>query len=503
MKKDTQFLLNKKLPCKDYFDNKIRAVFKETKEIGVSFSRQDMNRFEAFDAMFKDCDFGGAACNDSKFRNVCFISCDFSGATFQDASFTDCIFINCNAEAVNFSRSKFINTKIKNATLKMSTLHQCYFENCYISGGSYHTANLYGTSIIKSSVRNIDLSQLDLEFIMILEITLEGTVVLHPYQISYIINGLIYAINNTDKYTIRTDVGLKSGKYFIQQLNLLIDFYNARNEFFPIANILLSMEQIEEAINIITEGIGYSIDIKDFRMLRNYCWLLKETSSVSINKKHEIYRTISSFINSISLTKSEFYLYTTYMGEIREFLLNSLSGKPRLEIIINTSFIDDDIENINELFKCFTKILDKTKSSDHVDFIEIRHNSPYELIISCIDSLPQLLYIIAVFYFFLSNAIPKLLDVVDKVLDIIEKKQNIRYTRIIRQHEINSWELEEKNKKLQNEKMSLEIQKLIKDLELSKPTILGIDEIRHTISASSISDTKSIPTSTLMGQYKK
>lgn len=496
-------ILSKIIPCKDYIDNKISDVFYGTNESGLDFSRKDMNRFKAYNSTFNDCKFNGAACDASVFQNISFVSCDFSGATFQDVRFTNCRFIDCYAKAVNFSRSRFIESEIENTTIIMSTLHQCYLERCSIAGGDYHTATLDGSKIIDSKIQNVDLSRLNLEFVLISNIAIEGNVILPPYQVAYILNGVKYAMENTNKYVLRTDNGVISGELFIDQLDLLLDFYKRRDEYFPTANILLAKGQADNALELIEKGIRSSIDVKDFRMLKNYCWMLKEASSVSIDIKHDIYKTISSYINSITMTQSEYYSYTLYMGEIRELLMNSLPGQPRLEIVICTDFMQNDLDKVYELFNFITDVMSETKSNNHVDFIEIRHNSPYEIILSCIDGVPELMYAVATIYLIVSKVIPKLLDVSKQSLEIAQQAQELHYNRIFKQHEMDSWKLETERKKLENEKIRLENLKLTKELRLSEPTIIGINEIRHTISASSISDTGNVPTSALMGDYRR
>ena len=110
---------------------------------------------------------------------------------------------------------------------------------------------------------------------------------------------------------------------------------------------------------------------------------------------------------------------------------------------------------------------------------------------------------VATIYLIVSKVIPKLLDVSKQSLEIAQQAQELHYNRIFKQHEMDSWKLETESKKLENEKIRLENLKLTKELRLSEPTIIGINEIRHTISASSISDTRDVPTSALMGDYRR
>ena len=111
------------LPNKKYWDSKnISAIHGATID-GQSFFRNDMNRFYAKDAIFRQCDFSRAACDSSRFYNVEFESCDFSGATFQDAQFVDCSFSgNTKCVAANFSRSAFIGCKFDYMMLNLLLL---------------------------------------------------------------------------------------------------------------------------------------------------------------------------------------------------------------------------------------------------------------------------------------------------------------------------------------------------------------------------------------------
>lgn len=503
MNSNNESIVFEKLPCKDFMDKETIIVLNRAELCEISFYRKDLNRLEIQDAVLDRCDFKGVACDASKFQNVSFISCDFSGATFQDSSFVNCRFINCISEATNFSRSVFFDSEIIESKITLSTLHQCLFESCCIVGGDFHTSTFNGTKIINTKVKELDLSHLNIEFVMISGLLLEGNVVLPPYQIAYMLNGMSYAIDNTDKFQVYTDKGIMPGEYYIEQLSLLQNYYESKKEFFPLANILLARKQIKDAISIIDEGIHDSIDTKDYRMLKNYCWLLKETSEVSIGEKHEIYRKINTYVNSIPLTQIDYFSYTTYMGEIRELMLNSISGQPRLEISIYTVFSQNNVQNIYELISTITEVVNNTKTNRHVDFIEVRHNSPYEIVLSCIDNAPELLLVVSTLYFSISKGIPKLLEVAKQSLELVKTAKEIRFDSAYKKHEMEEWSIETERKKQEVEKIKLENMKLSNEIKLSESTIAGINGIRHTISASSISDTKDIPSSVLMGDYKK
>lgn len=502
--KDIQKELMAKLPFKDLLQNTSAVAFQGGIVKNQSFYRKDMNRFETNNTTFQNCSFYGAACDASRFYNTTFISCDFSGATFQDARFINCVFKNkCFAEAMNFSRSMFIGCQIYGFEISLSTLHQCYFEQCQIIEGTYNTCTLDGTKFIKCNMSDIDLSHLNLEFVTIEDLSFDGSVTLPPYQIAYIINGMQYAINNLNTYDVQTDDGKVNGSYFVSQIPLLDQFYRSKRMHFPLANVLLGKGQTEDALKEIQIGIEESLDLKDFRMVKNYCCLLKETPSISISEKQKAYKKITSYADIIDLNREEYYLYIQYIGQVKELLINNVSNQSRLEIVINTDFEENDLNHVYELYKFFMYAFEQARSEQHIDFIEIRHNSPFQIALTYIDSIPEIIGILAFIYGVISKGIPKILDIVQQCQEIYSTNLENKHKR-----ELNSLDKEEKQLDIQKkhaelQKIMLENKGLENELELSTPTILGINEIRHTISCNSVADTNKIPRSILMGTHKR
>lgn len=183
---------------------------------------------------------------------------------------------------------------------------------------------------------------------------------------------------------------------YCQLYKELAAYYFEHNEYFPLANILIAEKQYDKAFQYIRMGIEQAFDYSDFRMIKHYCRLACQSDVFVSHQLKDLYNLITKLSYDNKFDLNEFHSYMLHIGTIRELLLNnSYNNLQCVELVIKTNIDKDDLTSINELYNQINVILRKECSYQHIDSIELRHNSPYELYITCIDAIPQSSFLVA------------------------------------------------------------------------------------------------------------
>ncbi len=445
-------------------------------KISKDFTRKSLKRINVADICFIKSKFKGCAGTGSKFTNTLFRSCNFTGANFQYCQFNNVTFDNKTIiKGANFSHSVFIGCHFDTITIIESTLYDCYFENCEFLNSTIRTNTLENTTMQNCSIKNIDLAHINLEYMKFENMTLEN-VILPPYQIPYIIGAPNYLKTTQDQIKVYTDNGdISIGEYRNMYEDLAAYFYD-RKKYFPLANLLIASGKGQEAYECIHLGIEEACDYFDFRMIKHYCRLAcSNTEFTNLQLKNLFNHVVDlSYNNSWDINTLHFYMIN--IGEIKELLLNNSENKERVEFIVKTNIDKNDLVSVNELYNQINKIIRENCSTNHVDSIELRHNSPYELYITCIDHLPNILLFVSAMY--------SLFAVGSKGLDFLKKIEDT--IRVHQQNKLFKYELEEK-------KLEIELKK--KELKQSESKLItthSVVELEHYLKCSSIDIAKNI-----------
>lgn len=472
--------LQQKLPDHDVQNGSIFQIANGIK-ISHDYSRNSLKRINANDCHFSKSIFKAVAAVGSRFSNVHFGECDFSASNFQYCNF-DNVYFEDNSFAVgaNFSHSIFIECHFTQINVKESTFFDCQFHGCTFSDSKINSITLENSMFSHCKILGIDLAHLNLEYTQIDEIFMKR-VILPPYQIPYIVGGLSYLLSTEDSVYVYTD----NGKIPIAEYKNLIDdlliYYDQQNEFFPIANIMLGLEDYKQALDYIQRGINEAFDYFDFRMVKHYCKLAISCSYFSHKQLKFLYDLITELSYKKELGVKELHSYFTNIGEIRELLLNTADDKERVEFIIKTDIDKDDLKGINELYNRIIKTLRECGSPEHIDAVELRHNSPYELLITCIDTIPAILTLIPAIY--------GLLSIGGKTLDFCQKLEDVRNTH--HQNALYKYDKRLKELEIMEKEQKIEAEK--KALQTNQSGITTISEIEHNIICSDIFVASRIP----------
>lgn len=472
--------LQQNLPDHDVQNGSIFQVANGA-DICHDYTRNSLKRINANDCRFKKSIFKAVAAVGSRFSKVCFKECDFSASNFQYCNFDNVSFErNSFAVGANFSHSIFIECHFYNIDIKECTFFDCQFHGCTFSSSNINSITMENSMFFHCNFRDMDLAHLNLEYIQIDEISMQE-ITLPPYQIAYIMGGPSYLFATKDTIYVYTD----NGKVSITQYKNLVDdlliYYHLQNEFFPMANIMIGLKQYDSALEYIQEGIREAFDYFDFRMVKHYCKLAISCGHFSHIQLKFLYDLITELSYKNELGAKELHSYFINIGEIRELLLNTLENKERVEFIIKTDIDKDDLNSINELYNQISKTLKECCSADHIDAVELRHNSPYELLVTCIDTMPAIMVLIPTIY--------SLLLAGGKTLDFWKKFEEARYA-----HNQNSiYKYEKKLKELEIIEKEQKIEAKKKKLQMTSTGIATISGIEHNVICNDVYIANHIP----------
>ncbi len=480
------------LPDKDVYNGQLFQKFVKTK-VTQDFTRKSLKRINVKKTKFEKCLFVAAAGTGSKFTESVFSGCDFTGSNFQDCYFNKCSFKSHTIiRGANFSHSIFIDCTFEKSIINQSTLYDCRFENCTFVACEISSDTTENSVLYNCTIRQVDLAHINLEYMQIKKIHMEN-VKLPPYQIAYIIGAPYYIRNTSDKVMIHTDKGdMDTHKYKSLYKDLSV-YYYSQHEFFPLSNILIALEKYDDAFEYIKMGIEEACDYFDFRMIKHYCRLVCSDDIYSSKKLKEIYDMIMNLSYNNNWDLNILHSYMLNIGEIRELLLNNSSGyKQRVEILIKTNIEKDDLTSINELYNEINILIRENCSLTHVDSIELRHNSPYELYITCIDMLPEIMALLSSIY--------GVLAIGNKFLDVFKNFEEVR--RICQENSLHKYQKEEKELDIELKRLELIAKK--EEMNNKKTSsIYTVTEIEHNIKCNTFDMAQKLAPEYLHYKYTK
>lgn len=469
-------IIKNSLPDKDVSNGVLFHPFSNA-TVTKDFTRKSLKRINVLSAHFFDCKFIGVAATGSKFYDTDFCNCNFKGSNFQFCQFNKVRFKDSSIIiGANFSHSIFIECEFHDITITESTLYDCHFENCNLSASIIKTNTLENTIMRNCLIENIDLAHINLEY-MKFDKNIMKNVILPPYQVPYIIGAPTYIKNTDDSISIYTDNGTISIKEYCNMYREFEAYFYGQKNYFPLANMLIADQKYPDAFDCIRLGIEEACDYFDFRMIKHYCRLACSCDKFTAQQLKTLYDLVTdlSYDNTWDINTLHFYMIN--IGEIREILLNNYENKQRIEFIIKTNIDKDDLISINSLYNQINEIIKENCSISHIDSIELRHNSPYELLVTCIDNLPNILLFLSAMY--------SLFVVGNKGIDFLK---NIEETiRLHQQNKLFKYELEEKQLDIELKKKELNKEKRDNSI-ITYPVV----EVEHILKCNSIEIAKNL-----------
>lgn len=133
-------------------------------------------------------------------------------------------------------------------------------------------------------------------------------------------------------------------------------------------------------------GIQKEIENNNYRMISFYCKLGLKYDLIDSKFAYQIMDYIDNHIIKNDLSEMQLKNLLLYSSKIRNQLMNFSENKLNLQFTISTNIPSTDNKTISELLELINIFLNKDVIGDNKNYIEIRHNSPFQLFVSIIQN---------------------------------------------------------------------------------------------------------------------
>ena len=371
--------------------------------VSQDFSGKNNRQSYYFQCRLVNCDFFEAG-----FAGSVFIGCIFDDCKFDFSNFQSCDFRNCTirysrkekqeVKSVNFSKSIFSNCTLQNIFFNSANLGESIFDNCQFENNKFRSVVLENTVIKNSFLSNIRFAAQNFDFFTIENITTSNVVIPFP-AMPCIINGLQYLFKTEDdiRFTSCGD-GIKriSKSEYIKLITEFETYYNYTRNYFPLSNIMISQNRLQEAIYVTVLGIVEAIKLKNFRMVYQYCKLVQNNPQFNIQYRKKLYQEIQLAISQEEISSEEYEFLNMYIDKIKNLLLTQ-TVTPYLLLDVNSNIDSDETEKTALFINQVEHLIRAYFGGKEEHFLEIRHNSPENFIIQIAADPERLIAFLAGF----------------------------------------------------------------------------------------------------------
>lgn len=383
--------------------------------------------------------FSAAAFSGSSFTETEFLNCNF-----RNSSLDFCLFYKCSLKSesgdygiinANLGNSNIAECYIKNLSILKSTVSNTLFEDTIFQEAKIEYSSFENSVFRNCIFNNMELRNLNLEYVEFIN-PVFNNVVLPFAQIPYIFGLLPHMQDDNSLLWISSsnDDKMSVDEYF-SFLPLLIPYYLSEQEYFPVANIYIVLNEYEKAYEAIINGMKKASFEKDFRMLKYFCKLAITSGWCDREKIKLLYSLIYNINNFEPMAEYERKNYYMHLGEFRQILLFHNNTLPTLHMHIHTNILPHEKEKLSFLVDTLDNILDTVKNDDTISSVELHHESPYDLVFIVIGT-----------FFVLKTVAKGLSAICEPVKDIQEVIMNQQQIKLNRQEiEMNQKKIEKMN----------------------------------------------------------
>lgn len=365
-----------------------------------NYQGESIKRLKLTNCNFNGANFNDAAVTGSSFYECSFQQCDMDQGDFEYCDFNQCDISSETPIAIAFDNSNFIGTVFHDLEFYSSTFSNAYFDetefrnikisNCTLEAATFHYCRFVG----------IDFTRINLDFVDFRTPYFKDSV-LPMSQIVYTYGLLQYMMTTDDCVSIAGKGMTVTPKEYINKvLPALLESYLHKDEeqkrkiYFPLINILLSLDKIEEANIYLEKALNLSAAIQDFRMMKHYCKLINFSEHYSTRQKKSIYQRICSHFQPNTMTPWQLKDYSRNIGDIKYILLIE-NNLPTLIFNILTDVYHSGIDSLGTIVADIFHISDKYTSTSKKDIrIELSRNSPIMISIHFTESMENIFHML-------------------------------------------------------------------------------------------------------------
>ena len=397
------------------------------------------------ECIFQRASLKNVAGSGSIFSNVKFIETDLTHSLFQNSTLEQCRFDACQLDGSNMSECYIQETTWNQCPSGIATMASSYLKSCRFL--STKPGNLAESCLDDVYIENIRLTNINMEFASFKNIRMKD-VVLPFSQMPYVFGGLEYLMDTDDSVRISSHINNLHSISLDEYINVLKDmevFYSYREEYFPLANIMLAFHRYDEALEAILHGIKHTAVQRDFRMCKYYCKMITENGNFSAETLKALYQVLYDATPVYMLSEPQYYQYLQHMPEIKSMLVENPNRYPHMLLTLETNINYQESASISMLLTCLDELIHLDGSFLVNPSITIRHNSPLEFAISLCGTPLGMLAVGALVLSIISNVCKTYNEVAKAIISTQTIFENTQKTEL---------------NQLQKKKLSVELAKL-------------------------------------------
>lgn len=362
----------------------------------------------------------------SKFHNCFFDSCLLNNCDFRYCDIYRTEFSNKNGDSTvsscNFSFGNFVESVFKNTNFSGCSFRQMQFENV-----RFLSCNMKYCSIEQSTIKNSEFIELDLRKVGVRYSTFEN--VLFQNVTFHILDlarnyGLIQELkksSDTVRIAFKNEETMSLSEA-ICYLKNLIPYYYETGQYYELINVLAAYSNYDEILSILPLAFKNVILNNDFAALQDLCSLVVNLKICSAKQLRDFYSLINSLIVPDNFPHYLRKSYNSYIENIKYILVDNPYNNPEAVIVLKTDITSLEGNSMAELLMSVESNIKEIASN--VDFvIKLTHHSPYDVMITLIGNLPEILAICQIFYYSLGG-VKAFSDLRNSKKEKTEKKNN-------------------------------------------------------------------------------
>lgn len=347
----------------------------------------DLSRSNQRRSWYRETTFDGAILDGVGFSDCIFYLTKFLNAQMKNTNMKNSVFYECTFQTdkpvfyTGFKNSVFTSCNFRNIVFDSSSFGECRINNTHIENCTFHNTGFDGAILNNCLLSNVTFKNMNLEFVEFRNVKFDS-VALPFNSVPYIFNGLSYLFETKDNVYIKSaqdNRGYISIQEYKELLPDLQTYFEATDNYFPLANILIAKQKFDDALTCIVNGIVRAIQVNSLPMLHAFCRTLQVTNYYTFKQKHDVYQIICEQVNENTII-SDFLPYRQInMADIKNILFTSNDGSD-LSFRIQTTIIDDDYESIQLFYTLAHNIICSTGIMSGYS-IQYSYNSSAEIFV--------------------------------------------------------------------------------------------------------------------------
>ncbi len=420
------------------------------------------NEAHSFEGMGESYD---SSFNGSLMRNGVYCNCDFVNINFygtvgdnsiiENSELNDCTVENANFKYSNFANSKFriksrastydfsdfSNATISESIFESSSFTECYFRNSTIVKSQISQCEFRNSIFYNTTFENLDLSKVTFDYSEFDKSTFKN-VVLPFFGILNLVSGFEQILEQKGVlFKPSTSNYIVTSEKYIEDIRALTPIFLEEKNFIALANIFTYDGEIQNAYLAILEGLKQACKKKNFTLMRHLCRFASINKYFNNEQLKEFYVFIDTSFNVKDMGYVAYHNYLNELSLAKKLLIDCPFNKDVMEISLKATFDYRDERKLTQTYKLINSTIEKY-APDSNNYITLRHNSPPDITIIVSDNI----YLLFLLFFALQLIFCKTLNGIEKVQTLIKNK-----------HEIKLQKLEEELKRLEIEKLKMEL----------------------------------------------